>query len=135
MASPWSVDFDKLPSHEQQVNYKYYKPLPRKKSDISGFLGFTENKGIFFAEVVISRCYKTFCKFDRGCNWPACTLSNQSSTDWEGRVIRCNKEGTSESSTSRFRLGMGHLRVFQQMVYSFFGLQVTTQHVCHISVP
>ncbi|GFT35434.1 hypothetical protein TNCV_922521 [Trichonephila clavipes] len=120
---------------ESGIPFSGYKSLQIFCSDISGFLGFTENKGIFFAEVVISGCYKTFCKFDRGCNWPACTLSNQSSTDWEGRVIRCNKEGTSESLTSRFRLGMGHLRVFQQMVYSFFGLQVTTQHVCHISVP
>ncbi|GFT35479.1 hypothetical protein TNCV_1717971 [Trichonephila clavipes] len=34
MASPWSVDFDKLPSREQQVNYKYYKPLPRKKDSL-----------------------------------------------------------------------------------------------------
>ncbi|GFY69424.1 uncharacterized protein TNIN_19691 [Trichonephila inaurata madagascariensis] len=33
MASSWSVDFDKLPSREPQVNYKYYKPVPRKKRE------------------------------------------------------------------------------------------------------
>ncbi|GFQ68170.1 uncharacterized protein TNCT_729911 [Trichonephila clavata] len=33
MTSPWNIGFDKLPSKEPQVNYKYYKPLPRKKRE------------------------------------------------------------------------------------------------------
>ncbi|GFW29822.1 hypothetical protein TNCV_3936891 [Trichonephila clavipes] len=94
---------------ESGISFTGYNSLQIFCSDISGVLGFTENKGVFFAEVVISGCFKTFSKFDRDCNWPACTLSNQPSTNWEGRVIRCNKEGTSESSTIRLRLGMGHL--------------------------